>query len=433
MTIHVIGAGVTGLSFAKASKDEVNILESCERLGGKALSYKVETSVGTFGFDVGGHWFHYQRSPAVLDILKGLDLKAHTRKAFVYLHEQFFKFPIQQSYIWHPDEKFVGTVKKELQMVNYDHEYTNYEEMLQQSYGLTLYDSFFKDYNSKMYGIQDLSVIGVGRFETIRNVRTNRNVTGYNGDFVYPTGDIGASGIPLFLADHLRINYNKKVKSINITNKTMNINNETESWDTIVSTMPLNSLIGMINDVDDHILALSKQLKFSKGMILNLGVKRTQLQGDMSWVYFPDPHLHFYRVGFYSNVESSLAPLGYCSMYVECSPLFFSNKEEALAIVPTIIKELIEIGFIGHADEIVTTKAIYLDHNYCLPDTSKTKVIHHYLESAGIYSIGRYGSWHWSSQHEDMQQAWDLANKLTLRNLTKTKKMTQQSLVTQPF
>ena len=30
-----------------------------------------------------------------------------------------------------------------------------------------------------------------------------------------------------------------------------------------------------------------------------------------------------------------------------------------------------------------------------------------------IYSIGRYGTWHWSSQHEDMQQAIRLANKLS--------------------
>ncbi|MCR8633349.1 protoporphyrinogen/coproporphyrinogen oxidase [Paenibacillus radicis (ex Xue et al. 2023)] len=432
MTIHVIGAGVTGLSFAKACSEEVNILEACENVGGKALSYKVETKVGTFGFDIGGHWFHYKSTPAVLDILEGLELQAHTRNAFVYLHEHFFKFPIQQSYIGHPDKKFVNDVKQELQSVNNFQEYNNYEEMLLQSYGLTLYESFFKDYNSKMYGIYDLSAIGVGKFETIRNVRTHRNITGYNGDFLYPKGDIGASGIPFFLADNLKINYKKKVKSINIKNKTMVINNERVSWDTIVSTIPLNSLIGIISDVDDPVLELSKQLKSSRGMILNLGVKKTHLQGDMSWVYFPDPNLHFYRVGFYSNVESSLAPVGYCSMYVECSPLFFSNKEEALANIPTVIKELIEIGFIRSADEIVTTKAFYLAQNYCLPDTSKTKVIHHYLENAGIYSIGRYGSWHWSSQHEDMQQAWDLANKLALRDLTKAKKF-PQALVTKAF
>ncbi|MDQ0917492.1 NAD(P)/FAD-dependent oxidoreductase [Paenibacillus sp. V4I5] len=424
MTIHVIGAGVTGLSFAKAFSEEVNILESCESLGGKALSYKVETNVGTFGFDIGGHWFHYKSTPAVLSILKGLEVQAHTRKAFVYLHEHFFEFPIQQSYIGHSDKKFVNNVKQELQNVNFYHEYNNYDEMLH-SYGLTLYQSFFKNYNSKMYGVNDLSEIGVGKFETIRNVRTSTNITGYNGDFLYPKGDIGARGIPAFLADNLKINYKKKVNSINLKNKTMIINNEENSWDTIVSTMPLTSLIGIITDADDNILDLSQQLKTSKGMILNLGVKKTQLQGDKSWVYFPDTNLHFYRVGFYSNVEPSLAPMGYCSMYVECSPLFFSNKEEALAIVPKVIKELIDIGFIRNTDEIVTSKVIYLDQNYCLPDTSKTTIIHHYLESVGIYSIGRYGSWHWSSQHEDMQQAWDLANKLNLRDLTNTRELSQ--------
>ncbi|MFH5185324.1 protoporphyrinogen/coproporphyrinogen oxidase [Paenibacillus sp. TAB 01] len=427
MTIQVIGAGVTGLSFAKAYGEEVNIFEACENSGGKASSYKVETNVGTFGFDIGGHWFHYKSTPAVLDMLEGLELQDHTRKAYVYLHGHFFEFPIQQSYIRHPDKRLVSHIKQELRKINMAPKYNNYDEMLLQSYGLTLYKLFFKDYNSKMYGMKDLSEIAVGRFETIRNVRTHTNTTGYNGDFLYPKGNIGANGIPLFLANKLNINYKQKVKSINLQKKTMIINDDLISWDTIVSTIPLNSLISIIADVDTNILNISKKLKTSRGMILNLGVKRTHLQQDRSWIYFPDPSLHFYRVGFYSNVESSLAPAGYCSMYVECSPLFFSNKEEALAVVPKVIHELIELGFIRNTDEIVTSKTIYLDHNYCLPDASTTEIIHNYLENAGIYSIGRYGSWHWSSQHEDMQQAWELAKKLTLRTRSK---QTPQLLVT---
>ena len=82
--------------------------------------------------------------------------------------------------------------------------------MLLQSYGKTLYDSFFRNYNMKMFGVHDLSQIGIGRYEKIRNVRTDEDIKGYNEDFVYPKGNIGAKGIPLFLAKNLKINYNTK-------------------------------------------------------------------------------------------------------------------------------------------------------------------------------------------------------------------------------
>ena len=54
---------MTGLSFAKAFKDKVKVLESNSVLGGNALSYKIKTNVGTFGFDIGGHWFQHKDVP----------------------------------------------------------------------------------------------------------------------------------------------------------------------------------------------------------------------------------------------------------------------------------------------------------------------------------------------------------------------------------
>ena len=271
---------------------------------------------------------------------------------------------------------------------------------------------FFRNYNMKMFGVQDLSRIGLGSYEKKRNVRMNEDVKGYNGDFVYPKGDIGAKGIPLFLAENAKVNFNTKVKSINLRKKNMEVNNKNITWKSLVSTMPLTSLVKIIPDIDPEILKLSKELESSKGMILNLGVKRNPLHSNKSWMYIPSLDYSFYRIGFYSNIEPLLAPKGYVSMYVECSPLFFQNKKEALDLVPKVIDELLEIGFIGNKDEIVTSRSIYLEHNYCLPNIKVSEKIRNYLEAFGIYSIGRYGTWHWSSQHEDMQQAIKLVKKL---------------------
>jgi protoporphyrinogen oxidase len=413
MTTYVIGAGVTGLSFAKVFNENTEILESRNDLGGKALSYTVETSVGKFGFDLGGHWFHHKNAPEALELLKGLELEGHKRYAYVYLDKQFLEFPIQQNYKAHSDPNFVKRIDKDLEEIKMGNlSYYNYDDMLLKSYGITLYQSFFRNYNTKMFGINDLSQLDVGRFEKVRNVRIDRNITGYNSDFVYPSGDEGAKGIPLFLSQNLMINYNKKVELISLSKKLIKINNKHSAWKNIVSTMPLTSLVDIISDIDSEIVDMAKELKSSKGLIINIAVKRNPLHNNKSWVYIPSLDFSFYRVGFYSNVQHSLAPQGYVSMYVECSPLYFQNKEEALNLVPKVIEELIEIGFIGSKEEIITSRSFYLNHNYCLPNNKISEKIRSYLERFGVYSIGRYGTWHWSSQHEDMQQAIKLAKRL---------------------
>lgn len=410
----IIGAGVAGLSFAKALGDKkVMILEETDVIGGKATTYKKSTSQGEFTFDIGGHWFHHKNYPEVLELLKGLDLEGHERKAYVYFDNVMFDFPIQQSYEMHNDQKVINKIKNELLKVEDKVPFKNYNDMLLNSYGETLYEKFFKPYNMKMYGINNLSIINVGEKEQVRNVRLDKNIKGYNSDFLYPKGDVGAIAIPMTLAEGFTIDYNAKVERINLEEKWLIANDKEMKWDKIVSTMPLKELVNSIEDVDSNIKNITNELMASKGMILNLGIKKKPQNSGISWIYVPEMEYKFYRVGFYSNIEPKLAPKGYDAVYVECSPLFFNNREEAKELVPEIINDLIHFGIIDSIDDIITKDMIYLPFNYCFPEPSKTKCIREYLRNNDIYSIGRYGSWHWSSQHEDMKQAMDLAKSWT--------------------
>ncbi len=262
--------------------------------------------------------------------------------------------------------------------------------------------------------------VGVSYYETIRNISVNDNSQGYNGDFLYPSGDRGAKAIPEHLSRNLNIHYNSKVEEIDLRNKTVKVNGKLLTWDTIVSTIPLNVLLTLIKDIDGDILKQAAQLKSSRGLIINIGVKKNVLHEKKSWVYFSDMNLYFYRIGFYSNIQPLLAPEGYSSMYVECSPLFFNNREEAKSIVPEVINQLIHLNYITNREDIVVVDDFYLEQNYCIPNQNITDVIHTYLKQYDIYSIGRYGTWHWSSQHEDMQQACHLAQALNTTSLIPT-------------
>lgn len=415
MSTYIIGAGVTGLSFAATLGQGIGeVLESSSALGGKASSYAVDTPVGKFTFDIGGHWFHHHNTPKVLKLLEGLPLEKHVRQAYVYWEKGWYDFPLQQSYKAHADNRIVNQIDRELSILGQEEatrsrSYLNYSDMLLNSYGPTLFERFFKDYNVKMFGVPDLSQIQIGKYVEVRNVRTNQKPEGYNSYFYYPKSLTGAQAIPEHLAKNIKIRLNTHVQSIDLTKRTMTMNNQKMPWEMIVSTIPLPKLISMISNVDPDIAYLSQQLRASRGMVLNLGVRKKPLHANKSWIYLAEMKYHFYRIGFYSNARPDMAPEGYSSMYVECSPLFFKNKQEALCLVPLVIKDLISIGMIEDERDIVTLKPIYLEQNYCLPNNQVTSLIQEYLQHHGIYSIGRYGSWHWSSQHEDMQQAIELA------------------------
>jgi hypothetical protein len=79
-------------------------------------------------------------------------------------------------------------------------------------------------------------------------------------------------------------------------------------------------------------------------------------------------------------------------MYIECSPLYFNSKKEAMKLVPDVIDKLLQLSFIG--SEVVIKSINYLEHSYCIPNNKVSEKIRKYLGEFGIYSIGRYRSWH---------------------------------------
>ena len=76
-----------------------------------------------------------------------------------------------------------------------------------------------------------------------------------------------------------------------------------------------------------------------------------------------------------------------------------------------IVKQLHELDFIHGPEDLIVLQQIYLSHNYCFYSPA-LQCIHTWLNEHGVYSIGRYGGWRWSSIHEDILEAMQLAEKL---------------------
>ena len=124
-------------------------------------------------------------------------------------------------------------------------------------------------------------------------------------------------------------------------------------------------------------------------------------------MYVADPALSFYRFGFYSNIEPALAPVGYVSMYVEVAPTLLHQTDSE--IQHRVLTDLRTMGLLNEEPALVHLHR--LRENYCLTSTHTLSILS-FLRSQRIFSIGRYGAWRWSSQHEDILDARTLALQL---------------------
>lgn len=403
----VIGAGVTGLAFAKSYGPCATVYEASLTPGGKAGSYVVKLKEGDFHFDIGGHWFHHQGREDVLRLLDGLDLRSHHRRAFVQMvgldGKQLVPFPVQANYSNLGDEFKVERIHTELSNLP-EQTPRNYDEMLRYSYGETLYDEFFGPYNRAMFGLDDLSVLSFTPTDTKRNVRVG-NAKGYNGDFVYPAGSLGAGAIPRQLGQGVDVAYGYKLTQLYPHSRTAVFEfagREVEVLfrDGMVSTIPLKQLADMTYGLPREFKQIAENLRWSPGRVLNLAVKKNHEQDGLHWCYYPDEL--FYRAGFYSEVERALAPEGYNTMYVEVSP---KNMDVP---VEDIIRNLISVGLLTSFEDVLHQDDIRLPFNYCI-STPESEALREFYRKQGIYSMGRYGAWYWGSQHEDIISAVDLS------------------------
>ena len=127
--------------------------------------------------------------------------------------------------------------------------------------------------------------------------------------------------------------------------------------------------------------------------------------------YFPEEKYCFYRVGFPSQLSEGMAPAGAGSLNVEISCADAHPVDEQ-TIVDRVIRDLKASGILRDSDRILTSKILRIPCAYVIYDREREKVlpqIQDYLQSKGIYSIGRYGNWEYSAMEDAMFQGMQTA------------------------
>ncbi|MEC9071983.1 MAG: LPS biosynthesis protein, partial [Myxococcota bacterium] len=178
------------------------------------------------------------------------------------------------------------------------------------------------------------------------------------------------------------------------------------SYDTLISSMPFDRLLRMTGLEHDPSV-----FSYNKVLVFNLGFDRKGPEG-VNWIYYPSRDLCFYRVGFYDNIFGADRMSNYVEIGYPADAVV--DAEETHRMRELVLTDLKRCGLVDD-HQLVASHSVVLDPAYVHINQASISAVaaqKRVLESHGVYSAGRYGSWTYCSIEDNMVEARALAERL---------------------
>lgn len=412
----IIGAGISGLTFANYTKNNYLILEKESEVGGYCRTIKK----GDFIWDYAGHFFHFKT-----DEFKRLFLNEVNKDDIIH-KDKCTKILYKNALIDYPFQTNIHELDKQdfidclYDLFNREEKenYNNFLDMLYGKFGKSIVEKFLKPYNEKLYAcdLKSLDKDAMGRFfpyadikQIINNMKKTEDVS-YNNEFLYPKGGAGSFIDILYNnLDKNRILLNTCITSIDYDNKIVTTSTNAQyKFEYLINTAPLNHFLKLFNNPDFN--KLEKNLSYNKVLVFNLGFNKKSKFTKEHWIYVPSKNCNYYRIGFYDNILDS----DKLSMYIEIG----YSKDENIDIDKQLNLTLHNLkvqGIIDDSFKLEEYVSIVMDPAYVHINTSTEQEISRLkqdLRINNIYTIGRYGAWTYCSMEDCMLEAKNLSKKL---------------------
>ncbi len=438
--IVILGAGLAGLTAAhdlrRAGRDDVTVLEREHRPGGLCRSEIIDG----YTFDYTGHFLHF-RHPEIREWILSLcgdNIHQVTRKAWIYSHGIYTPYPFQANTHGLPAEVVkecvLGFVEATMasradgtgSQTSVESLDQNFEEWILSTLGAGIAKHFMIPYNTKLWTIppRDMTTEWMGRFvprpsleEVIDGALVDKRDRpfGYNAHFLYPIQG-GIQVLPSAIAAGAgALRLGEEVIAIDPDKRRLRLRDRESvlEYESLISTMPLDRLVSILRPVPDAVRAAGTRLRHNSVLSVHLGIEGRELS-PYNWVYFPEPEWSFYRLGFPSNSSPHVAPPGASSVTAEVA---FSGEHpiDQAAVVKQVKSDLERIGILRRGDRIGVEAVFEIPCAYVLYDHARRRAVdavQRYLQSRGIFSVGRYGAWEYSSMEDAIHSGQDAAGRI---------------------
>ncbi|WP_158615374.1 NAD(P)/FAD-dependent oxidoreductase [Acidipila sp. EB88] len=448
--VLIAGAGPCGLGAALELLDaepggtaDFLLVDPGSTPGGWAQS---RTTAQGFTFDFGGHvLFPHKHYARFAELLRGLPLEwaSSVPERGVDVDGCFLPYPAQRNLHRLPLHRLVraiasvllhrfrtrgtGGAQAEEQAHVRGAADGNMGRYLQTRFGHYVTKLLMQPLNQKQWAHQPAQLTDVWARHrsgsTVRNVadmdmgRMLRNLLAGTDDLgwtpetkvTYPAkGGSGAiwSAIARAIPDE-NIQLGTHIVSISLEDKTALLSTgETVQWEQLISTMPLDMLLRSIPERKEF-RAKADQLVKARSRLFGFGVR-----GSMPHAYaglhscqVTSAEMPFWRVNFPMTVAEGNGPEGCYSVLCEVSEPGSVPARSAEALRAEVQQSLVRMGLLGKANtEVISTWEYTIEHGYPVPFLGRDTLLSEVqplLESAGVYSRGRFGAWRYEISNQD--------------------------------
>ncbi len=341
-TVAIIGAGPAGLTAAYLlSKNDVGVvvLEADPvYVGGisRTATYK------GFHFDIGGHRF-FSKSKAVEDFWTEIlpdDMLERPRCSRIFYNGKFFAYPLKpfeallKLGVFRSTLCILSWIKARLFPVRHPR---NFEEWVSNQFGRRLFNTFFKSYTEKVWGMscREISadwaaqrIKGLSLGSAIRNAvfpqgrgrDRSRVIKTLINSFRYPRRGPGMmweacaektralGGKVLMGCKVTGCAYDEATAAWNMQFKDQQGNSRCLQAEHVISSAPMRELVrGLVPPVSERSLRAAESLKYRDFLTVMLILKDRQMFED-NWIYIHDPRVKVGRIQNFRSWSPEMVP-----------------------------------------------------------------------------------------------------------------------------
>lgn len=429
MKVGILGGGLVGLVVAAyCRRHDCEILELDDAVGGHCRSL-VEDG---YTFDVGGPHILFSRNKEILALIYerlGDNLAQRRRNNRIWYDGRYVKYPFENGlYDLAPQDRF------ECLYYYLNNDYpapSNFKEWIYHVFGKGIAEKYMIPYNEKIWNVpsEQMAIDWVdGRVprppvEDVIKSAVGVETEGYTHQlyFGYPkTG--GIESLPrAFAKDCRNVTLNFRVDKVWRDGRRWCVSsgNIVKTYDSIVSTIPVEDLIAGLPDVPEAVRSAVNSLRYNSLIVVMIGAV-SNTPPPFTALYIPDPAFPFHRLSFPLSFTDEGAPPGHMAVAAEIT----TNPGDGIhelsndAVSHRVIEGLETMGILRSTDvrfcRVHRTKHAYVVRTFDYRE--KLAMALDYLNGLGVVSVGRNAEFEYINMDEAVRRGIEAAHSLDSQN-----------------
>jgi protoporphyrinogen oxidase len=426
--LGILGGGPSGLSMGLFLKDDYEIVERSEHVGGHAASF----SAGGYTFDHGPHIMFSKNQPVLDFMIRSLgdNVMRCRRNNKISFKGKLIRYPFENDLsaldlednfrcTW---DYFNNPYKEQYRKPR------NLEQWLLAAFGKGICEAYLFPYNRKVWNlpVDRLSMLWADRIprppaEIILRSAIGCKTEGYLHQLYYHYPRRGGyQAISEAFARKTRpVHFRYEIKSVRrLPGGQWEISDGKAPmrFDELVSTIPLPELVKVARfPIPDRVRQAVRGLLVNPMYIVSLGIRGEDAE-KMTAVYFPEEEFLVNRISYPATFSADNAPPGHYSIQAEItcrarSAVWRLSDQEVLAHVIAGLEK----RNLVRREAVVLTDVRRSPYSYVVYDEHYEKnagIVRDWFPRQGIHLVGRFSYFEYINVDGVIERAMDIAGRI---------------------